>query len=83
MAMSDRYELLLIGIPVALGFGALASTQLPISLHHGLAGGSLLSTALLYEGLFRNPPIEPTPKTDAAAASAVGIGWLLTFLILL
>ncbi|WP_336134441.1 hypothetical protein [Natronomonas amylolytica] len=79
--MVDRYSRALVLIPVVLALGAAASAHPQVALHQGLAGGSLLSTLLLYDALFRNPPVEPTAR-DAAVTALVGIGWLLTLVVL-
>lgn len=42
----------------------------------GLAGGSLVSTILLYEIVVRKPPVGPTRSTTTASVT-VGVGWLL------
>ncbi|WP_178915988.1 hypothetical protein [Natronomonas gomsonensis] len=80
--MLDRYEWVLVGIPIALLAGAVVSLHPSVALSHGLAGGSLLSSVLLYDALFRNPPVDPG-AAEAAATAGVGIGWVLTLLALL
>ncbi|MCY4730756.1 hypothetical protein KY092_09325 [Natronomonas gomsonensis] len=80
--MLDRYEWVLVGIPVALLAGAVVSLHPSVALPHGLAGGSLLASALLYDALFRNPPIDPG-AAEVAVTAGVGVGWALTLLSLL
>jgi hypothetical protein len=80
--MVDRYTRALMFIPVVLVLGAATSTHPQVALYEGLAGGSLLSTVLLYDTLFRNPPVEPTAR-DAAVTALVGVGWLLTLVVIL
>jgi hypothetical protein len=80
--MTDRYGRILVVIPAVLALGAVASLDPRVELYQGLASASLISTVILYDALFRNPPVEPTVR-DATATAAVGIGWaatLLTFL---
>lgn len=79
--MVDYYDQLLVAIIAVIAAGAAASLHPSIELHQGLAGGSLVSTVFLYELLFRNPPVDPTRTTTAAAA--VGAGWLLTLVLTL
>jgi hypothetical protein len=74
--MVDYYDQLLVAIFLAMAGGFAASTHPAVALHQGLAGGSLLSTVLLYEVLFRNPPTEPS-RSRTAASVVVGVGWLL------
>lgn len=80
--MVDYYDLILIAISAALVAGGAVSLVLPIGFYQGLAAGSLISTLLLFEVLFRNPPTEPTPSTTAASV-VVGVGWLLTLVLAL
>lgn len=80
--MVDRYTRALVLIPVVLALGAAASVHPLVAFHQGLAGGSLLATLLLYDALFRNPPVEPTVR-DGIATALVGVGWLLTLVGLL
>jgi uncharacterized protein YneF (UPF0154 family) len=75
--MPDRYDRVLIGIPLVLLIGAVLSFHPSVAIHQGLAGGSLIASVLLYEALFRHPPVEPN-SADAAAAVGVGLGWALT-----
>lgn len=42
-----------------------------------LAGGSAMSTLIMYEILFRKPPTEPT-RSPTIASVVVGVGWLLS-----
>jgi len=79
--MVSYYDWLLAVIAAAMIFGAGASVHSAVALHQGLAGGSLVSTLVLYEILFRNPPTEPT-RSPTAASIAVGVGWLLTAVLM-
>jgi hypothetical protein len=80
--MVDYYDHVLVAIGAVLLAGAAVSLHPSVALHEGLAGGSLTSTLFLYELLFRNPPTEPTHSTTAAAI-AVGVGWVLTVVLVL
>lgn len=78
--MVDYYDQFLIAIAAFIIAGAVASLHPAIALHQGLAAGSIVSTILLYEVLFRNPPVEPDRSTTMASV-VVGIGWLLTVVL--
>jgi hypothetical protein len=80
--MTDHYGCILASIPLVLVLGAAASLVSRVALYQGLAAGSLFSTVLLYDALFRHPPVEPT-VADATAAAAVGVGWAATLLAFL
>lgn len=78
--MLDYYDQFLVATAAVMLAGAAASISPSVALYQGLAGGSLVSTFLLYEVLFRNPPTEPTTSTTAASV-VVGVGWLLTVVL--
>ncbi len=80
--MADYYDKMLIAILSAMVAGAVVSVHPAVALHHGLAGGSLVSTVVLYEIMFRNPPVEPTRSTTTASV-VVGVGWVLTTVLAL
>ena len=73
--MASYYDVLLIALPIPRSLGALLSLHPTISLHQGLAAGSLVSTLILFDALFRNPPAEPTP-IGVAASTIVLLGWI-------
>lgn len=77
--MVDYYDAVLAAIISLLILGVAVSIHPVVGFHQGLAGGSLAATVLLYEVLFRNPPVEPTRATTAASA-VVGGGWVLVLL---
>lgn len=58
----------------------IASLHPAVAIHQGLAAGSLASTAVLYDALFRNPPVKKTP-TNVAATLLVTLAWLAAFLL--
>ena len=74
--MVSYYDKLLVVIPLAIGIGAAASLHDAVSLPQGLAAGSLVSTLVLYEAIFRNPPVESTPA-NVTATIVTGLGWVL------
>jgi uncharacterized protein YneF (UPF0154 family) len=78
--MADYYDRLLVAIVLAMAGGLAASTHPAVALHQGLAGGSLVSTAVLYEVLFRNPPTEQS-RSRRMASVVVVVGWLLVFVL--
>ncbi|MFT4885264.1 MAG: hypothetical protein ACI8U4_002786 [Natronomonas sp.] len=80
--LTDHYGRVLVLIPLVLLLGAAVSLHPRVALYQGLAVGSLLSTAILYDALFRRPPVDPTVK-DAAVTALVGVGWLLTLVVML
>jgi len=75
--MVGYHDGLLVLIALAMLLGAVSSIHPMVAPAQGLAGGSLASTVVMYEALFRNPPTEPT-RTATAAPAVVGVGWLLT-----
>jgi hypothetical protein len=75
--MLDYYDWLLTAIAAAMVAGASLGAHPAITLHEGLAGGSVVATALLYEAVIRNPPTQPTRSTTVASV-VVSVGWLLT-----
>ena len=79
--MVSYYDGLLMAIATALLVGAASSLHSSVALHQGLAGGSAMSTLILYEILFRNPPTEPT-RSSTIASVVVGVGWLLTVVLI-
>jgi hypothetical protein len=78
----DYYDKFLIAIAAAVITGGLLGIHPSIAVHQGLASGSLVSTIFLYEILVRNPPTEPTQSTTTASV-VVGVGWLLTIVLIL
>jgi len=80
--MTYYYDKMLIAILSAMVAGAVVGVHPAIALHYGLAGGSLVSTLVLYEIMFRNPPVEPTRSTTTASV-VVGVGWVLTTVLAL
>ena len=79
--MASYYDWLLAAIAAAMIVGAATSAHPAVALHQGLGGGSFVSTLVLYEILFRNPPTEPT-RSPTAASVVVGVGWLLTAVLM-
>jgi hypothetical protein len=79
--MASYYDWLLAAIAAAILVGAATSVHPAVAVHQGLAGGSLVSTLILYEILFRNPPTEPT-RSSTVASVVVGSGWLFTVVLM-
>ncbi|NHN49187.1 hypothetical protein G9464_16530 [Halostella sp. JP-L12] len=73
------YDRLLGGMLASLLAGAVVGFHPVVQMHQGLAGGAALATLLLWEGLFRNPPVPPSDRRVATAA-AVWHGGLLLLL---
>ena len=80
--MIEYYGKLLLAIPLFFGLGVLASAHQAIALHHGLVAGSLLSTLVLFEAMYRNPPTEPT-WANVAASIVVFSAWTITIVFYL
>lgn len=80
--MVEYYDLLLVSIPTVVLVGVLASIHPAVAIHQGLAAGSLVSTVILIEALYRNPPAQPGRPARAARYSVVG-AWLLTIVLYL
>jgi hypothetical protein len=74
------YDKLLIAVPVVIALGAGMSIHPAVTISQGLAFGSLLATVVVFEMLFRNPPIEPT-RADVGAVAVWGMGWLLAVVL--
>ena len=64
----DRYDWILLVIPVALVGGWLVGTLTPVPIEHGLAGGFVLSTPFVYDAMFRNPPLPESQIHRGTAA---------------
>lgn len=78
----NYYDKLLIALPALIALGAATSIHPAVATSQGLGIGSLLATVVLFEMLFRNPPVEPT-RANVGAVTVWGLGWLLTVLSLL
>ncbi len=72
--MLDYYDWLVASIPVLLVLGATVSLHPSVALHEGLAAGSVFAGVVVYEMLFRNPPVE-VGAVEAAAVSIWGLGF--------
>jgi hypothetical protein len=55
----SRYDLVLAAIPAAFLLGLLAGQFLPVPTRSGLTAASVVSAALIADGLFRRPPRLP------------------------
>lgn len=78
--MATYYDALLAAIPVLLGMGMLVSLHPAVALHQGLGLGAMLGTLVLFEAIFRNPPVEPTPGTVGSTVLVVG-SWIATIVV--
>ena len=78
IAMVDYYDKLVAGIAVSLLGGGLLGAVAPVAFHVGLLGGALVATVLVYDALFRTPPLPNSHPKMAAAA----VGWHLFLLLL-
>lgn len=76
----DYYDKLLIALPAVVALGASASIHPAVATSEGVGIGSLLATVVLFEMLFRNPPVEPT-KANVGAVAVWGFSWLLTLML--
>lgn len=77
--MLDYYDKMLVAIVAVIAVGGATSLHPAVAIHEGLGAGSLLSTLLLYEVLFRNPPTEAA-RSRVAPSAVVMVGWLGTIL---
>ena len=68
--MVNYYDKILVGIAGSLLAGILLGTLTTIAFHTGLFIGTLVATLLVYDAMFRNPPL-PTPDPRVAAAAIV------------
>ncbi len=64
--MVDYYDKLVIAVPAVISLGVVASIHPAVTVSQGLGLGGLLSTVIVFEMLFRNPPVEPTPGNVGA-----------------
>ncbi|MEF8783956.1 MAG: hypothetical protein V5A39_05105 [Haloarculaceae archaeon] len=80
--MVDYYDKLLVAIPAVIVLGVVSTIHPAVAIYQGLVIGSLVATVVLFEMLFRNPPVEPTPA-DMGAVAIWGLGWLLTIVMYL
>ncbi len=80
--MVGYYDKVLAALTAVIAAGAVVSVHPSVEFHQGLAAGSLVSTILLYEMLFRNPPTEPSPHPTAGTL-VVGGSWALTVVLIL
>lgn len=78
--MVDYYDRILLAVVAILAAGVVVSVHPSIALYQGSAGGSLLTTPLLYEILFRNPPPKPTHSTTMTTV-IVGMSLLLSLML--
>lgn len=76
----DYYDALLAGIIIALGAGASLSMHESIALHHGLAVGSVVATIILFEIIFRNPPVDRSTTQQGLSAIVIAT-WVITILL--
>lgn len=75
-----RYDWILLAIPIALLGGGLIGLLTPVPMEYGLAGGFVLSTPLVYDAMFRNPPL-PESQVQRAAVAVVWHALLVWVLI--
>lgn len=77
--MSNRYGRVLALIAALLVAGGLVSLHTAVALHQGLVGGALIATVLIYDALFRNPPVSPTDPAVLVAVLLwhIILAWLL------
>ena len=76
----DYYDALLAGIIIALGAGASLSIHESVALYHGLAAGSVVATIILFEIIFRNPPVGRS-ATKQGLSAIVMAAWVITILL--
>lgn len=78
----DYYDWLVAAIPVIVALGAAASLHPSVALYQGLAAGSTGATVVVYEMLFRNPPVERT-FVDRGAVALWGVVWMVSLVLYL
>ncbi len=66
--MLAYYDKIIVGIAVSLLAGALLGVVTTIAFQTGLFIGTLVATLLVYDAIFRNPPLPATDPRVAAAA---------------
>lgn len=61
----SRYDLLLAAIPLLFVLSLVASVALAIPLHVAIIVGSVVSLALVADGLYFNPPVDARAEPSA------------------
>lgn len=77
--MADYYDWILFAIAAILAGGGLLGAVTGVPMRVALAGSVLVATPLVYDALFRNPPLpqESTHRTAAAIAWHALLVWAL------
>ena len=65
--MVQRYDLILLAIPIVLVAGWLLGALTPVPQQLGITAGVLLATPFVYDAMFGHPPL---PESDAGRAAA-------------
>lgn len=79
--MVSRYDFYLGALFGTMLGGAALSLHSAVESYQGLGGASLIGTLIMIEMLFRNPPTD-APVRTGTAVGMVGLGWLVTMLLL-
>lgn len=80
--MVTYYDRLLLLIGASIALGTATSLHGAVATYQGAAAGSLVATLLLFDALFRNPPVAGS-GSERMASVAVGLSWLFTTLLYL
>lgn len=73
------YDKVLAAIPICLGGGIVVGLVTDVSLELGLLAGAVLSTVVIYDAVFRNPP----SASLSAEAKYAAIAWHVLLSLLL
>lgn len=65
------YDKVLAAIPICLAGGILVGAVTNVTLEVGLLGGAVLSTVVIYDAVFRNPP----SSSISAQAKYAAVTW--------
>lgn len=67
----DYYDALLAAIAASLALGLSVGLATSIPLRTAMAGGCLIATVFVFEGVYRNPPVD----ASSTAARVASITW--------
>ncbi len=76
----DRYDVILTAIAASLLGGASLGLATALTVRTGIAAGALVATLLIYEAIYRNPPLPPSDARIRAALVVWHVGLVVLLL---